>query len=99
MEPRQLNIFRILAHELNFTRAAKKAHCVQSNVTVQIREIEQELGVPLFERLGKQVRRLEGFSPARTSPSSLIECRLSCKYSAPITRMWISSFEPAVQRT
>jgi DNA-binding transcriptional LysR family regulator len=56
MEPRQLDIFRILAHELNFTRAAKKAHCVQSNVTVQIREIEQELGVPLFERLGKQVR-------------------------------------------
>jgi DNA-binding transcriptional LysR family regulator len=56
MELRQLDIFRILAHELNFTRAAQKAHCVQSNVTVQIREIERELGVPLFERLGKQVR-------------------------------------------
>ncbi len=56
MEFRQLNIFRILAHELNFTRAAKRAHCVQSNVSVQIRAMEQELGVPLFERLGQQVR-------------------------------------------
>ncbi len=56
MEFRQLDIFRILARELSFTRAAEKANCVQSNVTVQIRGIEQELGVPLFERLGKQVR-------------------------------------------
>jgi DNA-binding transcriptional LysR family regulator len=56
MEIRQLEIFRILARELSFTRAAEKAHCVQSNVTVQIRGIENELGVPLFERLGKQVR-------------------------------------------
>ena len=56
MEVRQLDIFRILARELSFTRAAEKAHCVQSNVTVQIRGIETELGVPLFERLGKQVR-------------------------------------------
>src|SRR5208283_829167 len=31
-------------------------HCVQSNVTVQIRNLEDELGVPLFERLGKGVR-------------------------------------------
>lgn len=56
MELRQLEIFRILAHELNFTRTARKAHCVQSNVSVQIRTMEQELGVQLFERLGQQVR-------------------------------------------
>ncbi len=56
MEFRQLNIFRILAHELNFTKTAKRAHCVQSNVSIQIRTMEQELGVPLFERLGQQVR-------------------------------------------
>ncbi len=55
MELRQLSIFRILAHELSFTRAALKANCVQSNVTVQIRSMERELGVPLFERLGKRV--------------------------------------------
>ena len=56
MEIRQLDIFRILAHELNFTRAAERAHCVQSNVSVQIRALEEELGVQLFERLGQRVR-------------------------------------------
>jgi len=56
MEFRQLEIFRILARELSFTRAARLAHCVQSNVTVQIRSMEDELGVPLFERLGRQIR-------------------------------------------
>src|SRR5919109_3338519 len=56
MEIRQLDIFRILAHELNFTRAAERAHCVQSNVSVQIRVLEEELGVQLFERLGQRVR-------------------------------------------
>jgi DNA-binding transcriptional LysR family regulator len=55
MELRQLEIFRVLARELNFTRTAERVHCVQSNVTVQIRALEEELGVKLFERLGKQV--------------------------------------------
>jgi len=55
MEVRQLQIFRILAEELNFTRTAEKAHTVQSNVTAQIRALEEELGVPLFDRLGRRV--------------------------------------------
>lgn len=56
MELRQLHLFRILAQELSFTRAAGRAHCVQSNVSVQIRGLEAELGVRLFERLGQTVR-------------------------------------------
>src|SRR5271165_6689930 len=55
MEVRQLQIFRILAGELNFTRTAEKAHTVQSNVTAQIKTLEEELGVPLFDRLGRRV--------------------------------------------
>src|SRR5580698_937812 len=55
MEIRQLEIFRALADELHFTRAAARVHCVQSNVTTQIRALEAELKVPLFERLGKRV--------------------------------------------
>ena len=59
MELRQLEIFRALSEELNFTRTAERVHCVQSNVTTQIRSLEAELVVPLFERLGKQVRLTE----------------------------------------
>jgi DNA-binding transcriptional LysR family regulator len=55
MEVRQLQIFRTLADELNFTRTAEKVHTVQSNVTAQIRALEEELGVPLFDRLGRRV--------------------------------------------
>ena len=55
MEVRQLEIFRILAEELNFTRTAEKVHTVQSNVTAQIKALEEELGVPLFDRLGRRV--------------------------------------------
>jgi DNA-binding transcriptional LysR family regulator len=55
MEVRQLQIFRILAEELNFTRTADRVHTVQSNVTAQIKALEEELGVPLFDRLGRKV--------------------------------------------
>jgi DNA-binding transcriptional LysR family regulator len=55
MEVRQLQIFRTLAEELNFTRTAEKVNTVQSNVTAQIKSLEEELGVPLFDRLGRRV--------------------------------------------
>jgi len=55
MEIRQLEIFQALARELHFTRAAERVHCVQSNVTTQIRALENELGAPLFDRLAKRV--------------------------------------------
>lgn len=55
MEVRQLQIFRTLAEELSFTRTAEKMHTVQSNVTAQIKALEEELGIPLFDRLGRRV--------------------------------------------
>jgi hypothetical protein len=55
MEVRQLQIFRALAEELNFTRTAERVHTVQSDVTAQIKALEEELGVPLFDRLGRRV--------------------------------------------
>lgn len=55
MELRQLEIFRALAEELHFTKAAARVHCVQSNVTTQIRALESELGTRLFDRLAKRV--------------------------------------------
>ncbi len=59
MEVRQLQIFRTLAEELNFTRTAERVHTVQSNVTAQIKSLEEELGMPLFDRLGRRVALTE----------------------------------------
>lgn len=55
MEVRQLEIFRTLAFELNFTRTAERVNTVQSNVTAQIKSLEDELGARLFDRLAKNV--------------------------------------------
>lgn len=60
MEVRQLQIFRALAEELNFTRTAERMNTVQSNVTAQIKALEEELGAPLFDRLGRRVTLTDG---------------------------------------
>lgn len=55
MDIKQLNTFRHVAEKLNFTRAAEQLHLAQSSVSAHIRELERELGVMLFDRIGKQV--------------------------------------------
>lgn len=55
MDLRQLTIFREVAKQLSFTRAAVSLNYVQSNVTAQIHALEEELGQLLFGRLGRQV--------------------------------------------
>lgn len=55
MDLRQLTTFRILAHTLSFSRTALALNYVQSSVTTQIQGLEEELGVKLFDRLGKRV--------------------------------------------
>ncbi len=51
-----LRIFRAVAREGGVTRAAERLHRVQSNVTTRLRQLEEELGVPLFIREGRRMR-------------------------------------------
>lgn len=55
MDLRQLATFRVVADELSFSRAAGKLGYVQSSVSAQVAALEQELGTPLFDRLGRRV--------------------------------------------
>ncbi len=55
MEIRNLNAFLKVAALKNFTQAAQSLGYAQSNISAQIAQLEQELGVPLFNRIGRQV--------------------------------------------
>ncbi len=55
MEIRNLNTFLKVASLQNFTRAAAELGYSQSNVSAQIAQLEQEIGAPLFNRIGRQV--------------------------------------------
>lgn len=55
VELRHLRAFLVLAEELNFTRAAARLHVVQQALSSQIRQLEEELGAPLFVRTTRSV--------------------------------------------
>lgn len=55
MELRHLRYFIALAGTLNFTRAAESVHVTQSTLSHQIRQLEDEIGQSLFDRIGKRV--------------------------------------------
>jgi LysR family hydrogen peroxide-inducible transcriptional activator len=56
MEIHQIRYFVSVARERNFTRAAEACRVAQPSLSQQIQKLEQELGGPLFHRLGRRIR-------------------------------------------
>lgn len=59
MDIRQLQYLAALAREKHFTRAAKVCNVTQPTLSGRIRQLEQELGVPIVER----GQRFHGLTP------------------------------------
>jgi len=59
MQDFRLKIFRTVAEKLSFTSAAETLFLTQPAVTLQIKSLEEELGVKLFDRTGGKVRLTE----------------------------------------
>lgn len=55
MENFRLRVFRVVAKHLNFRRAAEELCLTQPAVTLQIKALEQNLGVQLFDRSGARI--------------------------------------------
>ena len=55
MEIRYLNTFKAILETGSFQNAALRLSCTQSTVTFQIQQLEQELSVKLFERIGRRM--------------------------------------------
>ncbi|SFU81661.1 LysR substrate binding domain-containing protein, partial [Nitrosomonas eutropha] len=53
---RQLQIFDAVMRRQSFTRAADVLHLTQPAVSMQMRQLEEQVGVPLFDQVGKQIQ-------------------------------------------
>jgi DNA-binding transcriptional LysR family regulator len=60
MENFRLKVFRVVATHLNFSRAAEELLLTQPAVTQQIKTLEDEYGVPLFDRTGGRITLTPG---------------------------------------
>jgi DNA-binding transcriptional LysR family regulator len=52
---RQLEVFEAVARHLSYTRAAEELFLTQPAVSMQIKQMEEQLAVPLFEQMGKRI--------------------------------------------
>ncbi|GAC1333595.1 MAG: LysR family transcriptional regulator [Collimonas sp.] len=52
---RQLKTFETVARHLSYSRAAEELHLTQPAVSLQVKQLEEHAGLPLFEQLGKKI--------------------------------------------
>jgi DNA-binding transcriptional LysR family regulator len=60
LENFRIRVFRTVAHHLNFSRAAEELFLTQPAVTQQVKALEDEIGVPLFDRSGGRITLTAG---------------------------------------
>ena len=74
MDVRQLRCVEAVARHRHFTRAAEELHVAQSALSHQVRRLEDELGIALFERTSRRVTPTEaGFAIAARARRVLAE--------------------------
>ncbi len=74
---RQLQVFEKVASHLNYSRAAEELYLSQPAVSMQIKQLEGHVGLPLFEQMGKKIFLTEAgrelFHYARNIAQQMLE--------------------------
>lgn len=52
---RQLKVFEAVARNLSYSKAARELHLTQPAVSMQVRSLEESIGLPLTEQIGKKI--------------------------------------------
>lgn len=78
MEIRQLKYFLKVAETLNFSEASRKLYITQSTLSQQISHLEQEIGLPLFERNSHEVYLTEAGKELRPYAQNAVNSAEAC---------------------
>lgn len=70
---RQLKVFEAVARLRSFSRAAEELHVTQPTVSKQIRLLNEEIGLPLFEQIGKKIYLTEAGEQLRATCGDWLE--------------------------
>ena len=80
MEFREISTFLQVAQHQSFSKAAKQLGYSQAAVTIQIKQLEGELGVHLFDRIGKQI--------SLTHQGTITSDSMPVYFSSTSSRVW-----------
>lgn len=72
--PQQLRAFETTAQLLSITRAAEAMHLSQPTVSVQLKELANVIGEPLFEYSGRKLRLTQSGETLKQTVGELIDC-------------------------
>ncbi len=78
---RQLKVFESVARHLSYSRAAEDLHLTQPAVSMQIKQLEENVSLPLFEQMGKRISLTEAGHELY---------RYSCAISQQLTNMEVA---------
>jgi len=70
----QLRIFRAVADHGSYSRAAAALYLSQPGVSLQVKALEQSIGLPLFEKVGRSLHLTEAGRELRSYSERILRC-------------------------